>query len=158
MTDANRLSSLDLTGNVSENWRKFKQNFKIYMVASRKSEKLTEVKATILFYLVGEDAVEVFNTFQISDKDRTDYSKQEDNEPFQLFLNYLIKLVHSCEFREQSDAIVGDCIFMGVRNTAFQQEMLRINNLTLEKACELVHNSFSVYKVSRKDKGLMIQP
>ncbi|KAJ8895858.1 hypothetical protein PR048_001198 [Dryococelus australis] len=143
MADVNRSSSLDLTGN--------------------EVEKLTDVKAAILLNLVGEDAVEVFNTFQISDKYHTDYGKvleacvayckprknvpyerflmysrkQKENEPFQLFVNDLRKLVRSCEFGEQSDAIVRDSIFMGVRDTALQQEMLRINNLTLEKAYEL---------------------
>ncbi|KAJ8875499.1 hypothetical protein PR048_023394 [Dryococelus australis] len=105
------------------------------MVASEKSEKPTEVKAVILLNLVGEDAVEVYNIFQVPDKLRpekmcpmrgfycTPESKKE-NEPFQLFVNDLRKLVRS----------------------------VNLVNWLIQ-----VHN-FCVYKVSGKKKGLMIQP
>ncbi|XP_063227048.1 uncharacterized protein LOC134533454 [Bacillus rossius redtenbacheri] len=163
MSDTNKPSALDLSGNVSENWWKFRQNFDISRLASGKSEKPSEVKAAILLNLVGEDAVEVFNTFNLSDDDRKQFDaviaafkmyasekrnvlyerfvlysrKQKEGEPFQQFITDLKKLVRSCEFGSQTDEIIRNCVFMGVRDKTLQKEMLPTKYLTLEKACDL---------------------
>ncbi|KAJ8885051.1 hypothetical protein PR048_011247 [Dryococelus australis] len=112
----------------------------------------------ILLNIVGEAVVEVSNTFNLSDEDRTKYDKvrkmsprknvpyerfllysrqQIEQEPFQQFEADLKKLVCSCELVVQMDEIVRDCIFIGVRDSALCLEMIRTQDLTLEKACEL---------------------
>ncbi len=59
--------SLSLQGNLTDNWRKWKQRFEPYMVASGKNEKTDEVKTATLLHLAGPDALEVFNTFSFAD-------------------------------------------------------------------------------------------
>ena len=59
-------TGLQLTGNLSENWRKFKQRFEIYSIASGLNEKAEEIQVASLLHLVGKEALEVFNTFQFT--------------------------------------------------------------------------------------------
>ncbi|KAB0793610.1 hypothetical protein PPYR_13230 [Photinus pyralis] len=66
-------ANLSLQGNLSENWRKFKQNFEIYLKASDKSTKADETKIAILLNIIGEDAVEVYNTFTLSETDMVSF-------------------------------------------------------------------------------------
>ena len=54
---------LQLTGNVSENWRKFRQKFEIYLQATGTVEKDDKRKTSVLLHVIGEEAVEVYNTF-----------------------------------------------------------------------------------------------
>lgn len=58
-------SQLILTYNVTENWRRWEQRFRLYMVASGASEKEEEVKIAILRHTIGEEALEVYNTLYI---------------------------------------------------------------------------------------------
>jgi len=54
---------LQLSGNVAENWRLFKQRFLLYLSAidgDRKSEKM---KASLFLHVVGDKALKVFNNF-----------------------------------------------------------------------------------------------
>ena len=44
-------------------WRRWKQRFEVYMVASGKDTKSDEVKSAAFLHLAGPEALEVFNTF-----------------------------------------------------------------------------------------------
>ena len=54
--------SLSFQGNIAENWRRWKQRFEIYMVASGKNSKSDEVKAATFLHIAGPEALEIFNT------------------------------------------------------------------------------------------------
>ena len=56
---------LEFEGNVAENFRRFSQQFEIYMSASGFDTKEVSKKkqAAILLNLAGEEAIEVYNTF-----------------------------------------------------------------------------------------------
>ena len=53
---------LQLNGNIAENWRKFRQKFEVYMSATGGGEKEDKIKTSILLHVIGEEAVEVYNT------------------------------------------------------------------------------------------------
>ena len=56
--------ALDLDGsNVSDTWRKWKQNFELFSLASRLSLKDEGIQSATLLHMVGLDALEVYNTF-----------------------------------------------------------------------------------------------
>ena len=59
---------LSLDGNLSENWRRFKQHFDIYLLASGKKNAAEDVKVALLLNLAGEEAQEVFNTFTFAEE------------------------------------------------------------------------------------------
>ncbi|XP_070388778.1 uncharacterized protein [Dermacentor albipictus] len=68
---------LRLTGNVTENWKRFKQKFELFLQATvAKDQPRTESsKAALLLSMAGDDALDVFNNFQFAlDEDKTDYS------------------------------------------------------------------------------------
>ena len=55
--------SLPLAGNLSDNWRRWKQRFELYMIASGNQSKPDETKSAILLHIVGQEALEIYNTF-----------------------------------------------------------------------------------------------
>ena len=50
---------LSLTGNLLENWKKWKQDFDLYMVAALYEDKGDKIKASLLLHCIGEKAREV---------------------------------------------------------------------------------------------------
>ena len=48
-TEMSAPSPLDLNGNVSDNWRKFLQRFKIYLLATEKDQKPVAQQTAIFF-------------------------------------------------------------------------------------------------------------
>ncbi len=65
---------LCFTGNVSENWRKFKQEFGYYTVATEMDEKPDKVRISFLLHIAGEEAIELYNTFVYAqDEDKNDF-------------------------------------------------------------------------------------
>ena len=52
-------AALKLSGNIANNWKTFKQQFEIYMLATEKStKKAAEIKIAIFLNLIGEDGVQ----------------------------------------------------------------------------------------------------
>ena len=49
--------------NLSDTWRKWKQRFEVYSLASGLSEKDAKIQAATLLHVVGPEALEVYNTF-----------------------------------------------------------------------------------------------
>lgn len=66
-------ASLNLEGNVAQNWKKFKQQFEIYLVATGKNEKSDEIKIALLLNIIGEEGVEIYNNFTLSDAEKKEY-------------------------------------------------------------------------------------
>ena len=54
---------LILQGNLSKNWRKWKQRFELYSAASGLKDKDKGVQSATLLHVVGEEALEIYNTF-----------------------------------------------------------------------------------------------
>ena len=57
------LEPLSFEGNVRENWRKWKQEFELYLAAAESDEKSEKVKSSILLTCIGKRAREIYNTF-----------------------------------------------------------------------------------------------
>ena len=54
---------LDLSGgNISENWKKFKQKFTNYEIATGINKKESATRKATLLKVIGNDAIDVFNT------------------------------------------------------------------------------------------------
>lgn len=52
-----------MTGNLAENFGRFKQAFKIDVVASGIDNKSERIKANVLLDIIGTEAVEIYNSF-----------------------------------------------------------------------------------------------
>ena len=67
--------TLDLTGNIAENWKKFIQRFRLYLEAIEKSTASHTTKTAILLTVAGSEALDVYNTFTFA---TTDHVSEQD--------------------------------------------------------------------------------
>jgi hypothetical protein len=75
---------LRLDGNLAENWRRWKQRFELFMTATEASKKSGKIQSSMLLHLIGEDALEVFNTFEFA----SDEDKEKASEILKKFDEY----------------------------------------------------------------------
>ena len=59
------LKPLKLEGNLAGNWRRWKQRYELFMTATEASKKSGKIQSSMLLHLIGEDALEVFNTLSL---------------------------------------------------------------------------------------------
>ena len=57
------LDSMNLSGNVSDNWRKWNQRWNLYKVVSGVNEKNEDIQCGIFLHMIGEDALRIYGTF-----------------------------------------------------------------------------------------------
>ena len=60
----NKPQGLSFEGNNSDNWRRFKQQFTLNLVAANLEKKLSKEETCILSNLAGAKALVIYNTFQ----------------------------------------------------------------------------------------------
>ncbi|UYV60689.1 K02A2.6-like [Cordylochernes scorpioides] len=147
----------------SENWRRFKQRLMLYLEATEKATKPDKLKVAILLNFIGEEALEVFNTFHLKEDEAENFdllinkfddfcepkknviferfkffsATQKDGESIDSFITELKGLSTSCEFESQKDSLIRDRIVYGIQDKALQERLLREPNLTLLKAIEM---------------------
>ena len=63
------LEALSLHGNLCDNWRRWVQSFDLYLKASGKIKEKEDVQCAILLHVIGEEAMEIYNTFQFATED-----------------------------------------------------------------------------------------
>nr|XP_022902184.1 uncharacterized protein K02A2.6-like [Onthophagus taurus] len=142
--------SLSLSGNVSENWRRFKQNFEIFMSATEKNNLQSNVKAAILLNLVGEEAVEIFNGFNLKEDEKIDYKKVMES--------FERKLSTTCEYDTLNEQMLRDRIVLGIRDVNLQEGLLRMEDLTLQKTIDTC-KAAEITKSRVKDlHGKVVEP
>lgn len=61
---------------------------------------------------------------------------QKEGETFEQFLTDVKKLARTCEFNNMTDEMVRDRIVLGVHEASVQERLLRIEELTLQKALQ----------------------
>lgn len=158
-------SPLVLTGNISENWRRWEQRFQIYMTASGAEGKGTKVKVAILLHALGEDALEVYNTLEVVQANETEltegdiltafrtYCQPKKNTVFERhqlwahpmadtvtiekYVTELRQKSKDCEFGASENDMIRDKIVFGLNDQRLKERLLRESNLTLEKAIDL---------------------
>lgn len=137
-------------GNLDHNWKAFKEEFGIYMVASEKTKKSKEVQAAIFLNLIGEYGRGLFKNFNMAEADKKDLEKiaaafenfcepkknviyerfkfnqrsQEAGETFDNFLTAIQKLIRTCDYGDHEDAILRDRIVIGINDTKLQEKLL----------------------------------
>lgn len=155
------------SGNIAEEWRRFYQNFQIFLTAAGYDSKPSETKVALLLNSIGEDSVELFNTFTLTDENRKCYKavvaefenyanprknvvverfvfnrrKQLQGESFNDFLTDLKKLVKNCEYGDLTDSVVRDRIVVGINEHSLTERLLRETDLTLEKTVEICRSA-----------------
>ena len=155
-------NSLSFEGNVSENWRRWIQQFRLYLNATGRDRKPEKVRCSTLLTVAGEDAVEIYNTFTFAsgetDKIEALISKfqaycipkknitferhvfntrnQRSDENVESYVTDLRKLAKTCEFGELRDSLIRDRIVCGIYSDEVRARLLRDPELTLTKAVD----------------------
>ena len=182
-------------GNVSANWKLFKQKWTNYSIVVGMSKRSAEFQRASFLNALTDDALRVYNGFKFeNDEDnRTvadiikafdDYAvgetnvtyerfvfhkrKQGDSESVDNFISALRELVKTCDFCEKCvSSIVRDQIVLGVNSTDLQDQLLKVQNISLNDCvtqCKVHENATSqskefraeseaVHKVSSNSKG-----
>ena len=161
--------ALDLSGgNISANWKKFKQKYANYEVATGISSKDSATRVATLLTVIGNDAIDVFNTLTWDEegddkkiekvllkfeehcepKKNVSYERykffsraQESGESIDQYVTILRKLCETCDFGTLKNSLIKDRIVLGVNNTKTRERLLRVPDLTLEKALDVVRSA-----------------
>ncbi|XP_055309197.1 myb-like protein F, partial [Sitodiplosis mosellana] len=137
MTDHMYIKPVDplkLDGNLNENWKKFKRNYDIFVIAIGMGEKTDPVKINTFLNAVGPEAVEIYDTFDLTESNLQRY--QKEGESFDAFLMDIKLLVKSCEFNQATNEMLRDRIVMGITDKKLQTKLLESNDLTYDAAVE----------------------
>lgn len=155
-----KVCQLKMDGNLSENWRRFKRNFDIFMAAGNLNAQNNVIKINTFLNAVGEEAVEIFDSFDLTDVQRADYDavvksfadfcapkkntvyerfvfsqrQQKSGEPFDNFLIEIRRLVRTCDYGNMESEMLRDRIVQGVNEQRLQRELLATTNLTYDLA------------------------
>ncbi|XP_049272080.1 uncharacterized protein LOC125758679 [Rhipicephalus sanguineus] len=142
---------LQLTGNLSENWRRFRQKFDLYLQATTTKEhpRSEAAKAALLLSVAGDEALDVLNTFKFEeDESKDDYAtlagkfesycaevsnevhesyvfrsrKQAEGAPFEKFVRDLKRQAAQCNFGEQRDSLIRDQIVFGTNDSKLREK------------------------------------
>lgn len=154
---------LSFEGNIDQNWKKWMKKFEIYLTAIQSDTKQDTVKIAIFLHVIGDEAVEKYDTLGLSEEDGKNYKKviaayekycvpkknesinrhlffhrnQNVDETFDNFLTDLKKLSNDCSFGELQDSLIRDRIIGGIINRQLKDRLLREEDLTLEKCIRL---------------------
>jgi hypothetical protein len=161
---------LCLNGNVSENWRRWRQKFDIYMTATKAYKDTDQEKVAVLLSLIGDEALEAYNTFQFAThEDSTNLQqvldhfesfctprknevferykflmiRQKEGQSVDQFITELKSAATQCEFNtdNQTEKLIRDRIVIGIRDERLQERLLGEAKLTLKKAADLCRSS-----------------
>lgn len=155
---------LNLTGNLAENWRRFKQQYEIYEAASGTDQKDEKVRSMTFLHVVGSESLEIYNTFswdEDGDKFKLtaicekfeDYCNprknvtferhvfftrnQREGEKYDTYITDLRNKSSTCEFGTLCEGLIRDRIVCGIRSDSVRARLLRETDLTLQKCVDI---------------------
>lgn len=164
---AGGLPIMRFSGNLADNWRKFKLRLRYYLEGKYAKTSLTnDRKVGILMTALGEQGIEIAETFPsvVGVDDRPTYDallesfdkyfnprkntiyerflfSQIAQQPAQRFDDFLLQLktqAGPCEFDiSERDNLIRDRLVAGVHDSKLRLELLRISDLSLHKASDL---------------------
>ena len=87
MSKCNPPKELSFEGNLSENWERWKKEFKFYLTATESDEKGDDVKTSRLLTTIGEKARDVYYTFTFATEGAKfdEYFSPRKNLPYTRF-------------------------------------------------------------------------
>ena len=149
---------------MADNWRRFIQQFEIYLVAYDKSRKPEATQVNLLLHAAGPAAIEVFNTFEFEagkspqvlehvkekfaayceGKKNVSYERyvfnqrnQKPSESIDQYITEIMRLSKNCEFDTLKDSLIRDRIICGVLSDDLRGRLLRQPDLDLKTAVDM---------------------
>ena len=151
-------------GNVSQNWKRFKQKWGNYEIAIGIATKDDKIRVATLLTVIGDEALDVYNSFTWNNpadngkiekvleqfehfcepRKNTIYERymffsrnQESGESIDKYVTVLKNMAENCEFAELKESLVRDRIVYGVSDSNVKERLLRVPDLSLKKALEV---------------------
>ncbi|CAK1597622.1 unnamed protein product [Parnassius mnemosyne] len=167
MEHARPPSELQLEGGPvsrADAWKRWRQQFVLFMKASGVHSETSAVKASLLINLIGSEGFDIYQTFTFTKEDDRDdvqiiLSKfdeyfgtkinitllrykfftrnQEEGENIQQYVTSLRLLSKNCKFATLEEELIKDRIVCGVNSTIVRDRLLRCEDLDLDKAVKL---------------------
>lgn len=162
--EASRLpEALSFKGDIASHWTLWEQKFNLYLLASGKTKKEEDVKIAVLLNLLGNEGLQIYNTFEFSNSESPEtlelvldkfreYCKPVKNlvyehfkfltrdrqpgETVDEFITALRQLASTCEFKER-DVLIRDRLVIGIKDLRMQEKMLQYPNLALTEAIQI---------------------
>lgn len=149
-------------GNISENFKKWKREMEIYLLASGSSEKSNKVQTNIILHCAGPSIIEIYDQFQWDQDDDKEnpekvfeqlqkFCNPRSNEvleshrfwtinmesfpSFDTYLTEVRKKAESCNFTDK-DRMIRDKIVFNAQGK-LQELLLREDKLDLEKCLKI---------------------
>ncbi|KAG1651802.1 hypothetical protein GQR58_026737 [Nymphon striatum] len=173
---------MNFDGNIAENWRKWSQRFKLYLVASGAYDKPEEVQVAILLTSIGENGIEIYNNFKFDNEASKnnlkviiekfdDYCNPRKNTVFERYtfwqltqgnksidqyVTELNSMSRNCEFGNQCDLMIRDRIVFGTNDDQVRERLLRDSDLSLQSAidiCRAAEASRAQIKTLKEARG-----
>ena len=158
--------ALVMDDNVATNWKAWKKVLSRYEIATGISKQEPLVRVSTLLSVIGEDATKAFDAFEwgeaedatkiehvlakfdayceprtqvIYERYRFNNRKQEPGENIAAYLTELRTIAKNCQHEDITpEEILRDRIVLGIRDDKMRERLLRYNDLTLQKAVDLV--------------------
>uniref|UniRef100_H2ZRT5 Tick transposon n=1 Tax=Latimeria chalumnae TaxID=7897 RepID=H2ZRT5_LATCH len=148
---------------LGEVWKSFKQRFELYMKATNTTALPSEKKVALLLTVEGTVALEIFNSFQLTEQEDDNYDivmnkfesystprvnktyehfvfnsrVQLPNESIEEFVTNLKLKSRSCHFGQIQESLIRDRLVIGCSDHKVRERLLRDCELTLEKAIRI---------------------
>jgi RNase H-like domain found in reverse transcriptase/Reverse transcriptase (RNA-dependent DNA polymerase) len=157
---------LDVHGNLSANWKRFKRAWENYEIASHLNEQAKATRVATFLTCIGADALDIYDTFVFSDDEDKDdpvavlrkfeahcvgatnetferyVFNQRDQEPgerTEAYVTALRRLAKTCNYSLLEDSLIRDRIVIGIQDGAARKRLLQEPNLTLKKCIDICH-------------------
>lgn len=154
--------SLDTVEDLLPRWKRFKQQFQIFVTAAGFDRISESRKAALLLNCIGTEAQDLYLNVLKKNEEIDKYEhilkifddyfapkqnevmntfnfnnrRQEDGENFDSFYSNIKQLVKNCNFMDLESRMLRDRIVMGIRDRNLQRKLLEIKDLTLDMAVD----------------------
>lgn len=154
--------SLSFTGDIAENYKRFKQRYQLYVKASGADVKLNDEGQIALFlHTIGDEVTQIYNTFDLTSSTKFDdlikkfdnYFIPQKNESMNrhIFFSRVMKedeciddyvtelriLSNDCNFESLRDSLIRDQIIRGIREKSLRERLLKEHGLDLNKCIQI---------------------
>ncbi|XP_064638291.1 uncharacterized protein LOC135494308 [Lineus longissimus] len=155
---------LDVKGNLSQNWKRWKQVWNSYEIVTNLRVQSDEYRTATFVTCVGPEALEIYNSLPFEEEeDKQDITKiidlmenhclgvtntiyeryifnnrdQKSGETIDEYCTQLKSLAQTCEFLNLKDELIRDRIVCGISDDGVRKKLLQQSKLTLKLCIDI---------------------
>lgn len=159
---------IELSGNLANNWKQWKQVWSAYELVTRLNEQTDEYRVAAFITCIGPKALTIHNGLPFQSEDekknlakilelwesyclgktniiyeryRFNNRNQDVGESIDTYASNLRSLSDTCNFGPLKDEMIRDRIVCGVRDSSLRKKLLQVPELTLEKCIDMCRSA-----------------